>query len=75
MRDDLFELLRGVRLEISKKEAIAPYLIFHDKTLAEMAATKPQSEIEMKDISGVGDKKFEKYGIQFIEAIKGGVQI
>ncbi len=69
-KNQLFEILRTVRLEISKKEKLPAYMIFSDKTLLEMAHEKPTNETEMKDISGVGDTKWEKYGSQFVDVIK-----
>jgi ATP-dependent DNA helicase RecQ len=73
VRDELFEVLRVLRKEIAGEEGVPPYVVFHDKTLAEMAARRPVSEFAMKDVGGVGDVKFERYGGRFIEAIKGFV--
>ena len=66
---DLFEQLRQLRTVFAKRENVPPYVIFSDATLAELAAYLPQSEAEMRQISGVGDLKLEKYGRGFLEKI------
>jgi len=75
VRDDLFDYLRERRLAIAREASLPPYIIFSDKTLEEMAALYPTNESEMLDISGVGELKFQKYGLAFINAIKDYVKI
>jgi ATP-dependent DNA helicase RecQ len=65
----LFEALRILRTEIAKEEKVPPYIVFSDKTLTELCHLKPQTEEEMLKVSGVGQYKFNKYGLRFIEAI------
>ena len=65
----LFDILRELRLEISKESGIPPYMIFGDGTLREMSLKFPISKSEMLDISGVGENKYEKYGDRFSEVI------
>ncbi|KAF1858036.1 hypothetical protein Lal_00010552 [Lupinus albus] len=65
----LFEVLRAKRMEIARAQNVPPYVIFHDKTLIELAAAKPASAREMAQIPGVGDTKLERYGPAFLEAI------
>ena len=75
MNDDarqLFEKLRRLRLDLSKKLGVPPYVIFHDKTLTEMAALKPNSRAEFLQINGVGEQKAEKFGDVFLNAINEG---
>ena len=69
-RDSLFELLREVRRSLAKDAAIPPYLIFSDKTLEEMAAAAPTSELGMARISGVGEVKLARFGDHFLQAIR-----
>jgi ATP-dependent DNA helicase RecQ len=47
-----------------------PYVIFHDRSLREMARVQPQDNGSFRNIVGVGDHKLEKYGPEFIEAIR-----
>lgn len=66
----LFDILRSIRKRISEQENVAPYVIFHDSALKEMCKYFPVDKTSMLSISGVGENKFRKYGIQFIEAIQ-----
>ncbi len=69
VREELFESLRTLRLDLAKKADVPPYVIFNDNTLNEMCLHKPTTEEEMKDISGVGARKYQLYGHLFIDAI------
>jgi len=66
----LFEKLRHLRLDLSKKLGVPPFVIFHDKTLMEMAAHRPANRGEFLRINGVGDQKAEKFGDAFLNAIR-----
>ncbi len=66
----LFDELRDVRTAFARRDKVPPYVIFSDATLAEMAAYLPQNDWEMRQISGVGDLKMEKYGGDFLSWIK-----
>ncbi|HSK72304.1 MAG TPA: DNA helicase RecQ [Pyrinomonadaceae bacterium] len=67
---DLFNHLRQVRTAFAREENVPPYVVFSDATLVEMATFLPQTEAEMRQISGVGDLKMEKYGADFLQVIK-----
>lgn len=67
---DLFEILRKLRLDLSKERNIPPFIIFSDQSLRDMADKKPVSEEEFLRIKGVGEKKLIQYGDLFIEEIK-----
>lgn len=66
----LFDDLRSIRTRIAKSENIPPYIVFSDVTLVEMATYLPQNEFEMREISGLGDLKYQKYGADFLREIK-----
>ncbi len=68
--NNLFAQLKAKRLEIAKENKLPPYIIFHDKTLLEMAKLKPKNEDEMRKITGVGEAKFKHYGEVFLRVIK-----
>lgn len=70
----LFDILRELRLEISKESGIPPYMIFGDGTLREMSIKFPISKSELLDISGVGESKYEKFGERFSEVISSYVE-
>lgn len=63
---DLFEKLRGLRMELAKKDRVPPYLVFTDKTLTQMCQLRPKTKEEMLMVSGVGENKFRKYGEAFL---------
>lgn len=67
---DLFDSLRRLRANFAKAENVPPYVVFSDVTLVEMATYLPYNDREMRKISGVGDLKFEKYGVDFLNEIK-----
>jgi len=67
---DLFDDLRDLRRVIARGEKVPPYVVFSDATLVEMATYLPQNDWEMRKISGIGDLKFDKYGADFLQAIK-----
>jgi ATP-dependent DNA helicase RecQ len=69
--DELFLALKDVRKKIAKENNIyAYYYVFNDATLIEMAEKKPTTSGEMLGVKGVGMVKLEKYGAQFLDAIK-----
>src|SRR5690606_26301636 len=56
---ELFHQLKELRYSISQEKQMAPFMIFHDSTLKEMAAYFPQNKAAMLTIKGVGLKKYE----------------
>jgi ATP-dependent DNA helicase RecQ len=65
----LFENLKVFRTNLAKTKRTKSYKIFPDKTLLEMAQTKPKDLRELENIFGVGPKKLKKFGKIFIDAI------
>ena len=68
--EDLFLKLKELRNKLSQEKGLAPFMIFHDSTLKEMATYFPQSKEAMLSIKGVGLKKYESYGDSFLQIIK-----
>jgi len=67
--EPLFEALRTLRLDLAQQQGVPPYVIFHDKTLLEMARLQPQSLGALHAISGVGEQKLQRYGDAFLNKI------
>lgn len=67
---DLWEHLRRVRFEIAKEMELPAYVIFHDKTLKEMAARRPKTRMDLLQITGVGEIKASRFGERFLDAIQ-----
>ncbi len=65
----LFEILRRLRKEIADGRNVPAYVIFGDVTLREMARDYPTTEREFTNLSGVGAKKLDEFGAQFMDAI------
>lgn len=61
-----FSNLRKLRKQIAEREAIPAYAVFTDAELAEMAKISPLTLLEMQKIPGIGKKKLEKYGNDFV---------
>jgi len=66
----LFTLLRNKRKELADAAGVPPYIIFSDKTLAQMAAYFPQTKESLLNMSGMGRVKYERYGADFLTVIK-----
>ncbi len=67
---ELFDELKNVRTEFARNEGVPPYVVFSDATLIEMATYLPQNTSEMLKISGIGDVKMDKYGLDFLQTVK-----
>jgi len=66
----LFTKLRELRKAIADGEDIAPFIVFNDATLSELARVQPKTPREMLSISGIGDVKLSRYGQPFLTLIK-----
>jgi ATP-dependent DNA helicase RecQ len=67
--EGLFEALRALRKSLAEEQGVPPYVVFGDATLVEMAQRKPSSDEELMMITGVGEKKLERYGAEFLYTI------
>ena len=67
---ELFARLKMLRMQLAAKASVPPYFIFTDATLREMCAEKPENGQQLLRVSGVGEKKAEKYGKAFMEEIR-----
>ena len=66
----LFEKLRVLRGELASQKNIPPYVIFHDRTLVDMASYFPHTEADLRQIYGVGDRKVTEYAPHFLPLIQ-----
>jgi ATP-dependent DNA helicase RecQ len=65
----LFETLRALRKSLAEDQGVPPYVVFGDATLVEMARRRPSSDEQMMEITGVGEKKLQRYGAEFLYTI------
>ena len=66
----VFEALRGWRRDMAKEHGVPAYTIFHDSTLLELAERLPSSLDDLRDISGIGATKLERYGEALLEVMQ-----
>lgn len=64
-----FAALKAWRAEVAKAHNLPAYVIFHDATLAAIAALAPRSLGELEGVSGIGAKKLETYGPGVLEVL------
>jgi ATP-dependent DNA helicase RecQ len=67
---ELFDVLRAVRLKLARDRGVPPYVIFHDRTLQEMADRRPRTLDDLHDLYGVGARKAADFGDAFLDAIR-----
>jgi len=69
--EQLFSALKSLRGKIAKESRVPPYVVFADRTLAELATRRPRTLASFGDVRGVGPAKLEKYAGKFLEVIRG----
>ena len=67
--EELFEDLRVKRSELASELGVPAYIIFSDKTLKHLANDKPYDKDSMLEVNGIGAKKYEQYGEEFLNII------
>lgn len=65
----LWEALRECRRGYAEELGVPPYVVFHDATLQEMCLRLPKTMEEFSELSGVGERKLERYGPAFVGVI------
>ncbi|MFM2421916.1 MAG: hypothetical protein RL291_446 [Pseudomonadota bacterium] len=65
----IYAALRQLRAKLAAESRLPPYVIFHDKTLVELAEQKPVTLEALSGITGLGDRKVARYGEAIIEVI------
>ncbi len=66
----LLDAFKTARRELAQAQNVPPYIIFHDKTLLDIATAKPQTLEQMAHIHGVGERKLAKYGKAFLDILR-----
>jgi len=69
---ELLGRLKALRRELAIARAVPAYVIFSDRTLVEMAATKPQTPNALARVKGVGAAKLDAFGDVFLKVLNGG---
>ena len=68
----LFNKLKALRKRLADARHVPAYMVFNDATLMAMASQLPKNEDEMRQVSGVGPKKWVEYGEIFLAALREG---
>lgn len=66
----VFERLKALRTDIARDQKLAPYMVFHDRTLKELAMILPENDESLLGVTGIGQSKAEKYGQPFLALIQ-----
>ena len=69
----LLSALKAKRRALAEAQKVPAYVIFPDRTLIEMAEVRPETLDQMARINGVGAKKLERYGDDFLSVITGAI--
>ena len=67
--DPVYAALKRWRLERAKADGVPAYVVFHNSTLAEVAARRPNTLNELASVPGVGPTKLERYGADVLAAL------
>jgi len=65
----LWNALRAKRRELADQQDVPPYVIFHDATLMAMVDARPRNHQQLAMISGIGERKLELYGDDFLAVL------
>jgi len=65
----LVERLRRLRAQLAEEEGVAPFLIFHDRTLKAIAGYRPETPAALLEIPGIGEMKAERYGRRVLAVV------
>ncbi|MDI9406674.1 MAG: RQC domain-containing protein, partial [Chitinophagaceae bacterium] len=66
----LLEALKQWRREQAQRQGVPPYVVFHDRTLLELAQRRPASPAELAEIGGIGAAKLERYGAALLTVLQ-----
>jgi superfamily II DNA helicase RecQ len=67
----LFDRLKGWRRKRAQVDGVPAYLVFHDRTLAEIAERKPRDWADLAAVAGVGPTKLERYADEILKIVAG----
>ena len=70
----LLSALKALRRALAEAQRVPAYVVFPDRTLIEMAETRPATLDAMARVGGVGAKKLETYGAAFLEVVNGAAE-
>jgi ATP-dependent DNA helicase RecQ len=66
---ELMARLKAWRTEQARSQGVPPYVVFHDRTLLELASRRPTSRSQLAEVGGIGAAKLERYGEALLELL------
>jgi DNA helicase-2/ATP-dependent DNA helicase PcrA len=69
----VYRALKEWRLTRARSDGVPAYVVFHDRTLAEIATRRPETPAELAGVSGVGPAKLERYGTEVLATLAGSL--
>ena len=69
----VYRALKEWRLSRARSDGVPAYVVFHDRTLAEIATRRPETAAELAGVSGVGPAKLERYGTEVLATLAGSL--
>jgi ATP-dependent DNA helicase RecQ len=70
----LFERLREWRSQVARRQGVPAYVVFHDRTLNELAARRPADLVELETLPGIGRSKLDRYGQAILDVIAASIR-
>ena len=67
---ELLEALRTLLRKLANEQGVPSFVIFHDSTLMQLVTQKPQTRVQLAQISGIGAQKLERYGAALLEVLQ-----
>ena len=68
--EDLLAALKAWRRDLARVQGVPPYVVFHDRTLVEIATSRPQGLDALAAITGVGQAKLARYGAAVLGVLR-----
>ena len=65
----LFQRLREWRSQVARRQGVAAFMVFHDRTLNELAARRPTDLVGLEAVPGIGRQKLDRYGPALLEIL------
>ncbi len=70
----LLEKLKALRLGLARERDVPAFVVFHDRSLEDMARRRPQTAAEFAEVHGVGEAKVREFAEPFLAAIATGTE-
>ena len=70
--EGLLRRLRAWKRQAAHEAGVPAHFVAHDSVLRSIAAARPQNELELRQINGIGPKKMAQYGAAILEVVREG---